>query len=61
MRRNVSKAQLDQKQIDMKKKNMENAIRHGAMTEELKRVDPAGYQIAYEKVKKIQEAQQKEL
>ena len=44
----------------MKKKNMENAIRHGSMTEELKRVDPAGYQIAYEKVKKIQDAQEKE-
>ena len=40
----------------MKKKNMENMIRHGTMTDELKRVDPAGYQVAYEKVKKVQDA-----
>ena len=40
---------------------MENAIRHGSMTEELKRVDPEGYQIAHDKVKRQQEEYERDM
>ena len=37
---------LHQKKIDIKRRNLENAMRAGSKTEDLKLVDPEAYEIA---------------
>ena len=59
-RRYQSAMSLQQKKINIKRKNLENAIRAGIQTEELKFVDPIAFEVAQKKAlqkKQIKEAE----
>lgn len=46
---------LHQKKIDIKRRNLENAMRAGSKTDDLKLVDPEAYEIAQDKALKKQQ------